>query len=165
MIKTCVECGKQFETSGHYGHRRLCCSEECSKDRHRKRMRERSRKASKKKGTMFLKCAACGDVFPHQGLGRRPKYCHKCRLNGGKPKKRIDLVRSPKKREPVPMVKKTCPICGKTFEGYPRRVYCGRECAKVANTRKTVESHRQLYSSTRLKKAKPKPKTDAYVQE
>lgn len=167
MIKTCVECGKQFEVSGHYGHRRLCCSEECSKDRHRKRMREERRKAAKKKAkssVVFLKCVACGETFPHQGLGRRPKYCHKCRLNGGKPRKRIDLVRRPKKRGPSNKITKVCPVCGKTFQGFPKRVYCGNECAKVANNRKTVERNKLYYTKPKVKKApKPKPKADRCV--
>lgn len=161
MIKTCVECGKQFELTGAHGNNRKCCSEECSKDRHRKRMRVRARKAAKKKGMMFLKCAGCGDVFPHQGLGRRPKFCHKCRANGGKPKKRIELVRKPKKKEPAKTVMKTCPICGKSFEGFAKRVYCSNECAKVANIRKATERNRVIYSRPRPKKPpKPKAKND-----
>lgn len=154
-IKKCVECGKEFEISGHYGYRKLCCSEECSKDRHRKIMREMYRKAAKEKAkssVVFLRCEACGDVFPYWKRGRRPKYCQSCRANGGKPKKRIEHVRKPKKREPAPKVKKICPVCGKSFEANSKRKYCGDECARIAKIRKAIES-RQL-ANARPKKAK-----------
>lgn len=169
MTKICAYCGKTFEP-GKGRHQAKCCSAECAKARHRKRAldyyythergssRRRDRKASPEK--ILLRCAGCGETFFHWtgSKGRSPKFCHKCRANGGKPKKRIDLVRRPKKREPAPKVKKTCPICGKTFEGYQKRVYCGSECAKVANTKRTVESHRKIYTKRKVKKT-PKPKS------
>lgn len=162
----CAYCGKEF-TYERKGRPRMCCSNECTKMYHSAKALERYHKNKPKKKKIrrqerekpiLIKCVCCGEHFFHYNLGRKPKYCPKCRAIGRKPKKRTDLVRKPKKRGPVAKVEKMCPICGVVFEGFPKRVYCGKACARIANHRKATARQREIYTNARLKKTKPKPK-------
>ena len=64
---------------------------------------------------------------------------------------RINYARELKKRKPV-----TCPICGKEFIPQRKRIYCSKECSKIANAKRT----RKRYWKTH----KPKYETLGYFK-
>jgi endogenous inhibitor of DNA gyrase (YacG/DUF329 family) len=47
-------------------------------------------------------------------------------------------------------MKKTCPICGKTFEtNYPQRVYCGTSCSEAGLKAKHQAAYQKYYEANK----------------
>ncbi len=57
----------------------------------------------------------------------------------------------------VTLVEKTCPVCGKTFEGVKIRKFCSRAC----QTKADYERHADQYRTARMEKyhAEKQPET------
>ncbi len=53
--------------------------------------------------------------------------------------------------------KKTCPVCGKQFEGVKKRKYCSRACQAKAD----YEKHAEQYRKARVEKYHAEKQTEA----
>lgn len=99
-------------------------------------------------GTADIRCVLCGELRTVSWISikhRKVGQCPICRER----KKEIDRIekskaKAEKKRKQEEdrkalyermHVKHTCPVCGKTFVGHERLVYCSAECRRQANNR------------------------------
>lgn len=140
MIRTCVICGKKFETTSS---RQLTCSKQCSHKEHYIKEAER-----KKIQYPYRVCKICGKQFIPIG---KEQFCsdkckEKSRKNSmmnskakiierkhasGEIRKRL----TPEERALKNQKQKkyyTCAVCGKKFERHYNEIYCSEECRKKA---------------------------------
>lgn len=77
------------------------------------------------------RCGVCGREFVPDGCGAeqdaRAATCRECLDRG---------LLAPKR---VTVVEHVCPVCGETFEGSRRRVYCSERCQHRVNNAKQAE--------------------------
>lgn len=59
----------------------------------------------------------------------------------------------------VALVEKTCPVCGKTFEGVKIRKFCGRACQNRADYERHGEEYRQARMERYRAEKSPGPST------
>lgn len=64
MLKTCIVCGKEFETN--YPHQ-VTCGAECRREMKRRKARERGRKRYWAKPKVKITCRLCGKNFKDMG--------------------------------------------------------------------------------------------------
>ena len=133
MIRTCVVCGKTFETTFS---RHVYCSKECRDFQRNADRREKRREETRIRQNTPVTCPVCRKKFLSK-YGK--KYCsYKC---ARKAQRRKDCERRGIKRHVGNKVK--CPTCGKMFVlDMSSRKYCSHEC-QYAMERKMAEKYRK----------------------
>lgn len=121
MLKTCKNCGRQFEATHH---NMRYCSEQCRRQCNRKRY---STQLKNEKA-----CIVCGKKF-ETNRSHQITCGAECRSEM-KRKRAIEMAR--KRYQAKPKVKITCRFCGKEFEGGKHRKYCSAECISRARAKK-----------------------------
>ncbi len=125
MLRTCANCGKEFNHTGNT-RGRFCCVP-CYLE-HRKNKPEEYRQAQ----YVDLTCEQCGKAFKKRvaelGHGQHHYCSRQCAGNGTGGK-------VPVRNPPKPRVEKTCLQCGKTFKAKASRLektkFCSDACCRA----------------------------------
>jgi hypothetical protein len=139
MLKTCRQCGKEFEAGSN---RAVCCSTACrvkaAHARDRERKRAKVREADERAGAHAYHCCICGKEFRPRtcGCGRRCLCTDGCR-SVWRTRKRLFSKGGE--------VELHCKMCGKPYA--PRELrdaFCSAECrrAEAAQYRGRAEAQK-----------------------
>lgn len=100
-------------------------------------------------------CAVCGKPFIPNAKGR-PSIC--C-SSACKEKRKVQTDKKSSLKSTVNTYEIKCEVCGKVFiAGYSFAKYCSNACKKRGHANKSIEYHKEHYSSTK-NEAKAKTKS------
>ena len=146
MIRNCIVCGKEFDTTT--AGRRKYCSFECYYSRHQElNKRNYSLKQRETEGNITATCPVCGKSFTQRKYTQI--YCSPECSHSNDLKRRRELYNKDKQPQD-----KVCPVCGKKFSTTnSSKVYCSEECYH-SNNNKRSKLHKKITNSTTEKKKK-----------
>lgn len=132
-IKSCVVCGRTFETRSKSPNREKFCGDRCYGKFWNERLRDRKR--ANRKPVAERICESCGKAFTPDSSHPWAKTCSRpCGLA------RACQIRDTERAEQRDLSSRACPECGREFVpnlyAWKVQKYCSTSCARRVATRK-----------------------------